>query len=187
MQNEKKLPEIVVSAFAMGTFMASLYYSLVNSYYNFYVTDVAMVPTKLLGNASFVVRLIFVFVTPLLGALVQNGHSRFGKYRKWIFIGVPLSLVFTILTFTRFSGSGIFLAIFYSITYTLSSGASSLCGNAQMSLMNVMTDDPDQQRRCPPAAPSSRMSQRSSSPLRSCRWSPSSVEMIPERATTGPL
>lgn len=147
MQNEKKLPELVVSAFAMGTFMASLYYSLVNSYYNFYVTDVAMVPTKLLGNASFVVRLIFVFVTPLLGALVQNGHSRFGKYRKWIFVGVPLSLVFTILTFTKFSGSGIFLAIFYSITYTLSSGASSLCGNAQMSLMNVMTDDPDQQRR----------------------------------------
>lgn len=147
MTNEKRLPEKVVSAFAMGTFMASLYYSLVNSYYNFYVTDVAMVPAKLLGNASFVVRLIFVFITPLLGALVQNGHSRFGKYRKWIFVGVPLSVVFTILTFTKFSGSGVFLAIFYSITYTLSSGSSSLCGNAQMSLMNVMTDDPAQQRR----------------------------------------
>lgn len=147
MVNEKRLSEKVVSAFAMGTFMASLYYSLVNSYYNFYVTDIAMVPTDVLGTASFVVRLIFVFITPLLAAMVQNGHSRFGKYRKWIFIGVPLSVVFTILTFTKFSGSGVFLAIFYSITYTLSSGSSSLCGNAQMSLMNVMTDDPAQQRR----------------------------------------
>ena len=147
MVNEKKLSEKVVSAFAMGTFMASLYYSLVNSYYNFYVTDIAMVPAKLLGDASFVVRLLFVFITPLLGALVQNGHSRFGKYRKWIFVGVPLSVVFTILTFTKFSGSGMFLAVFYSITYTLSSGSSSLCGNAQMALMNVMTDDPAQQRR----------------------------------------
>ena len=45
MVNEKRLSEKVVSAFAMGTFMASLYYSLVNSYYNFYVTDIAMVPT----------------------------------------------------------------------------------------------------------------------------------------------
>lgn len=147
MVNEKKLSEKVVSAFAMGTFMASLYYSLVNSYYNFYVTDIAKVPAGLLGSASFVVRLLFVFLTPLLGALVQNGHSRFGKYRKWIFIGVPLSVVFTILTFTKFSGSGMFLAVFYSIAYTLSSGASSLCGNAQMSLMNVMTKDPSQQRR----------------------------------------
>lgn len=34
MANENRLPEKVVSAFAMGTFMASLYYSLVNSYYN---------------------------------------------------------------------------------------------------------------------------------------------------------
>ncbi len=147
MANENRLPEKVVSAFAMGTFMASLYYSLVNSYYNFYVTDIAMVPAGLLGSASFVVRLVFVFITPLLAALVQNGRSRFGKYRKWIFIGVPLSVVFTILTFTKFSGSGIFLAIFYSVTYTLSSGSSSLCGNAQMALMNVMTDDPAQQRR----------------------------------------
>lgn len=131
----------------MGTLTASLYYSLVNSYYNFYVTDIAKVPAGLLGTASFVVRLLFVFLTPLLGALVQNGSSRFGKYRKWIFIGVPLSVVFTILTFTKFSGSGVFLAIFYSIAYTLSSGSSSLCGNAQMSLMNVMTKDPGQQRR----------------------------------------
>ena len=58
MANENRLPEKVVSAFAMGTFMASLYYSLVNSYYNFYVTDIAMVPAGLLGSASFVVRQI---------------------------------------------------------------------------------------------------------------------------------
>ena len=147
MVNEKRLPEKVVSAFALGTFFSGMYYSLVNSYYNFYCTDIAMVPAQTLGTASFVVRLVFVFLTPLLAVLVQNGHSRLGKYRKWIFVGVPISAIATILTFTKFSGSGVFLAVFYSIAYTVSSGASSLCGNAQMSLMNVMSSDPAQQRR----------------------------------------
>lgn len=147
MANEKKLPEKIVSMFAMGTFCSGIYYSLVNSYYNYYCTDVAMVPAQTLGTASFIVRLIFVFLTPLLAVLVQNGHSKYGKYRKWIFVGVPITVVTTILTFTKFSGSGVFLAIFYSIAYTLSSGSSSLCGNAQMSLMNVITDDPVQKGR----------------------------------------
>ena len=147
MSNEKRLPELTVSAFAVGTLTASLYYSLVNSYFNYYVTDIALVPTDVFGTASFVVRLLFVIIVPLLGAMVQNGHSRFGKYRMWIFIGVPLSLVFTILSFTKFTGSGVFLAVFYSLAYTISSGASSLCGNAQMSLMNVISKDPSQQRR----------------------------------------
>ena len=147
MTEQKKLPEKIVSMFAMGTFCSGIYYSLVNSYYSFYCTDVAMVPAQTLGTASFIVRLIFVFLTPMLAVLVQNGHSKFGKYRKWIFVGVPITVVTTILTFTKFSGSGVFLAIFYSITYTLSSGSSSLCGNAQMSLMNVITDDPTQRSR----------------------------------------
>lgn len=34
MSNEKRLPELTVSAFAVGTLTASLYYSLVNSYFN---------------------------------------------------------------------------------------------------------------------------------------------------------
>ena len=137
MANEKKLPEKIVSMFAMGTFCSGIYYSLVNSYYNYYCTDVAMVPAQTLGTASFIVRLIFVFLTPLLAVLVQNGHSKYGKYRKWIFVGVPITVVTTILTFTKFSGSGVFLAIFYSIAYTLSSGSSSLCGNAQVDILQI--------------------------------------------------
>ena len=92
MTEQKKLPEKIVSMFAMGTFCSGIYYSLVNSYYNFYCTDVAMVPAQTLGTASFIVRLIFVFLTPMLAVLVQNGHSKFGKYRKWIFVGVPITV-----------------------------------------------------------------------------------------------
>lgn len=147
MEKKKKLSELTVSAFALGTFGAGIYYSLVNSYFNYYVTDIAGVDSNVLGTASFIVRLLFVIITPLLGVLIQNGHSRLGKYRKWIFIGVPLSALFTILTFTTFKGSMVFLAVFYSLAYTLSSGFSSICGNAQMALMNVITDDPSQQRR----------------------------------------
>jgi Na+/melibiose symporter-like transporter len=147
LNEKKKLSELTVSAFALGTFGAGLYYSLVNSYFNYYVTDVAGVDAGILGTASFIVRLLFVIITPLLGVMVQNGHSKVGKYRIWLFIGVPLSVLFTILTFTTFSGGMVFLAIFYSFAYTLSSGSSSLCGDAQMSLMNVITNDPAQQRR----------------------------------------
>ena len=44
---EKRLPESKVIMFAMGTFTAAIFFSLVNSYSNYYATDIAHVDPHL--------------------------------------------------------------------------------------------------------------------------------------------
>ena len=100
MMNER-LSERKVFAFAFSMFGASLFYSLVNSYFNFYATDVVKVPAGLLGTVNFIIKLGMVLIVILLASMVQNGHSeKYGKYRKWIYIATPVFTLTTILTFT---------------------------------------------------------------------------------------
>ncbi len=138
---EKKLPESKVIMFAMGTFTAAIFFSLVNSYSNFYATDMAHVDPGIYGTANFIVRLLLVVAVPIMGILVQNGRSRMGKYRMWIFICMPIVSICAVLCFTKVSGSAIFLALFYSIANAIASGLIGMCSNSQLSLMTVMAQN----------------------------------------------
>ncbi len=148
MNQNKRLPERKVMAFAFSMFGASIFFSLVNSYFNFYATDIAGVPTDLLGTSNFIIKMIMVVSVVVFGALVQNGKSkRFGKYRKWIVIATPIFTIATVLTFTKVEGSGMFLALYYCIMYAIASGFHGLAGNAQLALMREMGKTDEDQRR----------------------------------------
>lgn len=148
MEKAKRLGEGKVLAFAFSMFGASLFYSLVNSYFNFYATDVAKVPAGMLGTVNFIIKLVMVFLVVALASLVQNGQSaKYGKYRQWILIASPIFTITTILTFTKVSGSDLFLVLYYSIMYALASGAHSLAGNAQLALMTEMGRTEEDSRR----------------------------------------
>ncbi|HHX75488.1 MAG: MFS transporter [Dethiobacteria bacterium] len=144
---EKRLPESKVIMFAMGTFTAAIFFSLVNSYSNYYATDIAHVDPGIYGTANFIVRLLLVVAVPLMGVLVQNGRSRLGKYRMWIFYCMPIVSVCAVLCFTKVSGTPIFLALFYSLANAIASGLIGMCGNSQLSLMTVMASNDDDYRR----------------------------------------
>ena len=148
MKDEKRLPERKVLAFGFSMFGASIFFSLVNSYFNFYVTDIALVDPGTLGTANFIIKLVMVVSVVVFGALVQNGRSkRFGKYRKWLVVSVPIFTVTTVLTFVKLDGSNLFLALWYCIMYALASGFHGLAGNAQLALMREMGKTDADQRR----------------------------------------
>ncbi|MBN1318912.1 MAG: MFS transporter [Anaerolineales bacterium] len=146
-RNGKWLPESKVFLFAMGTFTAAIFFSLVNSYSNYYATDIALVDPGIYGTVNLIVRLLLVVATPIFGILVQNGRSRFGKYRGWIFRTMPIVSICALLSFTKLSGSAVILALFYSIANALASGLIGISGNAQLSLMTVMSKEESDYRR----------------------------------------
>jgi Na+/melibiose symporter-like transporter len=141
------LPEHKVWLFALGTFTAAIFFSLVNSYSNFYATDIALVDPGIYGTVNLIVRLLLVVATPIFGILVQNGRSQLGKYRGWIFRTMPVVSICALLSFTKLSGSAIVLALFYSIANALASGLIGISGNAQLSLMTVMSKEESDYRR----------------------------------------
>jgi len=84
-----------------------------------YAVDVAMliylpphlsghlgVPLSVVGGAWATVRLLDIFVDPVLGVVMDATRSRFGRYRPWMVAGVPILMAATWMLFFAKPGVG---------------------------------------------------------------------------------
>ena len=106
--------------FGLGTIGRDMVYSLVSMYLIFYLTDVINLPTGTLWWVAGIILFARIFDAlndPVMGFIVDNTRTRWGKFKPWIATGAVLSPVFTILLFTDFglkggAYTGVF-AVFY--------------------------------------------------------------------------
>jgi melibiose permease/lactose/raffinose/galactose permease len=115
--------------FGLGTFGRDMVYSLVSMYLIFYLTDVINLPKTTLWWVAGIIlaaRIFDAFNDPLMGFIVDNTHTRWGKFKPWLTVGAITSPIFTVLLFTDFNlQGGAFIgafAVFYlmwGITYTI--------------------------------------------------------------------
>ncbi|MDR2943065.1 MAG: glycoside-pentoside-hexuronide (GPH):cation symporter [Treponema sp.] len=115
--------------FGLGTFGRDMVYSLVSMYLIFYLTDVIKLSTSTLWWVAGIIlaaRIFDALNDPIMGCIVDNTRTRWGKFKPWIVIGVPVSAAVTILLFTDLGlTGGAFIgafAVFYliwGISYTI--------------------------------------------------------------------
>jgi melibiose permease/lactose/raffinose/galactose permease len=115
--------------FGLGTFGRDMVYSLVSMYLIFYLTDVIKLSTSVLWWTAGIIlaaRIFDALNDPVMGCIVDNTRTRWGKFKPWIVIGAPVSAVVTVLLFTDFGLSGgAFIAVFavfyllWGISYTI--------------------------------------------------------------------
>lgn len=108
--------------FGLGTIGRDMLYSLISMYLIFYLTDIMHLPNATLWWVTIIILVARIFDAvndPIMGVIVDNTRSRFGKFKPWIALGALLSGMFTILMFTDFGlqGAG-FIAIF-AVVYLL--------------------------------------------------------------------
>jgi len=126
MQNSFKRNRVT---FGLGTIGRDMVYAIVSMFLIVYLTEVMKFPDSTMVwivGIIFIARIFDALTDPLMGFIVDNTNTRWGKFKPWISIGAVLSPVFTILLFADFGmqGSGyiIAFAIFYfmwGISYTL--------------------------------------------------------------------
>ncbi|MFA9398029.1 MAG: glycoside-pentoside-hexuronide (GPH):cation symporter [Clostridiaceae bacterium] len=114
--------------FGLGTIGRDMTYSLVSMYLIFYLTDILELPNKTLWQITIIILFARVFDAlndPIMGVIVDNTRSKYGKFKPWIAIGTILSGIFTILLFTDFGLSGVafiveflFVYLFWGMSYT---------------------------------------------------------------------
>jgi len=113
MSNETKRNRLT---FGLGTIGRDMVYSLISMYMIFYLTDVIYLSTGTLWWISAIILMARIYDAlndPLMGFIVDNTRSRWGKFKPWIAVGVTLSAVFTILLFCDFGlEGGPFIAAF---------------------------------------------------------------------------
>ncbi|MCE0495679.1 melibiose:sodium transporter MelB [Vibrio salinus] len=92
----------------------------------FYFTDVAKLPAAFVGSVFLAARIIDAITDPMMGVIVDNTRSRFGKFRPWIVIGTLLNAVVLIGLFSThlFHGTALYIYaaaayILWGLTYTI--------------------------------------------------------------------
>jgi melibiose permease/lactose/raffinose/galactose permease len=113
MDNETKRNRLT---FGLGTIGRDMVYSLISMYMIYYLTDVICLPTAVLWWVSGIILMARIYDAlndPIMGFIVDNTRSRWGKFKPWIAVGAALSAVFTILLFCDFKlEGGSFIAAF---------------------------------------------------------------------------
>lgn len=102
--------------FGLGTIGRDMVYSMVSMYLIYYLTDIIELPTSTLWWITVIVlcaRIFDALNDPIMGVIVDNTKTRFGKFKSWIALGALVSGMLTVLLFTDFGlqGAG-YIAVF---------------------------------------------------------------------------
>ena len=108
--------------FGIGTIGRDMVYSIVSMYLIYYLTDVINLPTSTLWWVAGIIlaaRIFDALTDPLMGFIVDNTHTRWGKFKPWIAVGAITSPIFTILLFSDFGIQGAAFIIVFAVFYFL--------------------------------------------------------------------
>ncbi len=108
--------------FGLGTVGRDMLYTMVSMYLLFYLTEILDLPDSVMWwmTGAFTFLRIFDAVNdPIMGFLVDNTRSRFGKFKPWIVIGGILGGILTILLFLDMGLQGTGYVVSFVIIYLL--------------------------------------------------------------------
>lgn len=107
-------------AFGLGTIGRDMVYSMVSMYLTYYLTDVADLSTTVLWWITLIMlcaRIFDALNDPVMGVIVDNTDSRWGKFKPWIALGAVVSGVLTILLYTDFGLEGAAYVAAFALIY----------------------------------------------------------------------
>lgn len=109
-----------IFTYGLGTVGRDMLYSLVSMYLIFYLTDILNLPDTTMwwmAGIFTALRVFDAFNDPIMGYLVDNTRSRFGKFKPWIAIGGVIGGILTVLFFTDFGLTGAGYLVSFVIIY----------------------------------------------------------------------
>src|ERR1043165_9084293 len=86
-------------SYGLGDFASGLYWQTFTLYLTFFYTDVFGLGALAAGTLLGASRSVDALLDPLVGALADRTTTRWGKFRPYLLLGVPLAVV-GVLTFT---------------------------------------------------------------------------------------
>lgn len=129
-------------AYGLGDTASNIIFQTVMMFLLVFYTDVVGISPAIVGTIFLAVRVLDAVTDPLMGALCDRTHTRWGQFRPYLlWLAVPFALI-SILAFTtpEFSDSG--KVIFAAVTYALLMMAYTAINIPYSALGGVLTADP---------------------------------------------
>lgn len=128
--------------YGFGDMASSMFWKLFGSYLMIFYTDVFGLPAAVVGTMFLVTRIWDSVFDPIVGAIADRTHSRWGKFRPYLlYLSVPFAVI-GILTFITPDLSDMGKVVYAYITYSLMMMVYSAINVPYASLLGVMSAEP---------------------------------------------
>ena len=107
------------ASYGIGALGKDMACGIVNTFLMFYFTDVIGLAPAFLGILFLIARIWDAVNDPMAGWLVDNTHSKMGKFRPWILVGTVTNVIVLLVMFSNPGIKGAGLYVFYSVMFLL--------------------------------------------------------------------
>lgn len=153
--NEKKVNDYGMApltakhyiVYGLGNFASQLSWTMVSTYLSIFYTDVFGLGTGAVALLMLIAKIWDGINDPMMGTLMERTHTRFGRFRPYIFVGAIFLVIFTILTFTVPGFGGPAKLAYAYITYIGLGMSYTVTNVPYTALPVVMTRDPKEVNR----------------------------------------
>ena len=128
-------------SYGIGAFGKDLVYAIVATFFTYYLTDVCKIEPIFVGNLFLIARLFDAVNDPVMGLVVDNTRTRWGKFRPWIMLGTILNAVVLVFLFLNPGLSGNQQLAYIAVTYILWGVTYTLMDIPYWSMVPALTDD----------------------------------------------
>ncbi len=143
--NEQKMTKSSKYVYAMSGIGRDMMYALYANFLIVFLTDALGVENWQLisiGTIIAIARVWDAINDPMMGTIVDNTKSRFGKFKPWILIGAISSAIVFYLLFQDLGLSGTAFVVVFGILYVLSGMTFTMNDISYWSMYPSFTTDP---------------------------------------------
>jgi len=130
--------------FGLGTVGRDMFYTMVSMYIMIYITEVLIVPDEtlaLMTTLLIALRVFDAFNDPIMGLIVDNTRTRFGKFKPGILLGAVIAAVSMLIMFLDMGLTGAAYAVVFAVCYLLWDISFGLNDIAYWSMMPALSTD----------------------------------------------
>ncbi|MCL2486481.1 MAG: glycoside-pentoside-hexuronide (GPH):cation symporter [Oscillospiraceae bacterium] len=136
--------------FGLGTIGRDMHYSMVSMFLLVYITEVLIVPDSTLAVLTLVFLLLRIFDAvndPIVGVIVDNTRSRFGKFKPGMAVGALFGVVFMVLMFLDLGLTGTNYIVMFGLCYLFWDFFYGLNDIAYWSMLPALSTDQKQREK----------------------------------------
>ena len=126
MSETKKFTARETAAYGLGAVGKDMVYALSSSYVMYYYQDILGMSAAYVGLILLIARIFDAANDPFMGVVVAKTHSKWGRFRPWIWSGSVLNafVLYALFAAPNFQGTGLLvyfpvIYILWGVTYTM--------------------------------------------------------------------